>query len=134
MVLLYIYSVYLYIKKSVYFITKFQMSTTPAFKSAIHDDWTTDDSDHIDQTLSNKLQGPMLLLLLLFCSFFNVSLFCTANIVNYKTPKHILMVYIIIVLLYENIDQILPNRLHGPMQHKIGGTCIYNGHVFYTLL
>ena len=40
------------------------------------------------------------------------------------------MVYIIIVLLYENIDQILPNRLHGPMQHKIDVTCVYNGHVF----
>jgi len=32
--------------------------------------------------------------------------------------------------LYENIDQILPNISHGPMHYKIGGTCVYNGHVF----
>ena len=37
------------------------------------------------------------------------------------------------VLLYENIDQILPNKLHGSMHYKIGVTCVYNGHVFYTL-
>ena len=37
-------------------------------------------------------------------------------------------------LLYENIDQILPNKLHGPMNYKIDVTCVYNGHVFYTLL
>jgi len=30
-------------------------------------------------------------------------------------------------LLYENIDQILPNKLHGPMHYKIGVTCVYNG-------
>jgi len=35
---------------------------------------------------------------------------------------------------YENIDKILPNKLHGPMHLKIGVTCVYNGHVFYTLL
>ena len=34
------------------------------------------------------------------------------------------------VLLYENIGQILPNKLHGSMHYKIGGTCVYNGHVF----
>jgi len=38
------------------------------------------------------------------------------------------------LILYENIDQILPNKLHGPMHYKIGVTCVYNGHVFYTLL
>jgi len=37
-------------------------------------------------------------------------------------------------LLYENIDQILPNKLHGPMNYKIDVTCVNNGHVFYTLL
>jgi len=37
------------------------------------------------------------------------------------------------VVLYENIDQILPNQLHGPMHYNIGVTCVYNGHVFYTL-
>ena len=37
------------------------------------------------------------------------------------------------LLLYENIDRIPPNKLHGPMHYKIGVTCVYNGHVFYTL-
>ena len=37
-------------------------------------------------------------------------------------------------VLYENIDEILPNKLHGPMYYKIGVTCVYHGHVFYTLL
>jgi len=37
-------------------------------------------------------------------------------------------------VLYESIDQILLNKLHGPMHYKIGVTCVYNGHVFYTLL
>ena len=36
------------------------------------------------------------------------------------------------ILLYKNIDQILPNKLHEPMYYKIGVTCIYNGHMFYT--
>ena len=39
-----------------------------------------------------------------------------------------------IIVLYENIDQTLPNKLHGPMHYKIGDICVYNGHVFYTLL
>jgi len=34
--------------------------------------------------------------------------------------------------LYENIDQILPNKSHEPMHYKIGVTCLYNEHVFYT--
>jgi len=38
------------------------------------------------------------------------------------------------LLLYENIDQTLPNTLHGPMHYKLGVTCVYNEHVFYTLL
>jgi len=42
--------------------------------------------------------------------------------------------YIYNMLLYENMDQILPNKLHGPMHYHIGVTCVYNGHVFYTLL
>ena len=37
-------------------------------------------------------------------------------------------------ILYMNIDQTLPNKSHGPTHCKIGDTCIYNGHVFYTLL
>ena len=37
-------------------------------------------------------------------------------------------------VLYEKIDQILTNKLHAPMHYKIGVTCIYNEHVFYTLL
>jgi len=30
------------------------------------------------------------------------------------------------VSLLENIDQILPNKLHGPMHYKIGVTRVYN--------
>jgi len=37
-------------------------------------------------------------------------------------------------LLYENIDQLLPNKFHGPMYYKVGVTCVCNGHVFYTVL
>jgi len=33
-------------------------------------------------------------------------------------------------VLYENINQILPNKLLGPMHYKIGVIiCVYNGHV-----
>jgi len=38
------------------------------------------------------------------------------------------------LVLYENIDQTLMNKLHGPMRDKRGAACVYNGHVFYTLL
>ena len=31
---------------------------------------------------------------------------------------------------YRNIDQILSNKLQGPMHYKIGVTCVYNGYVF----
>ena len=37
-------------------------------------------------------------------------------------------------VLYENINQIHPNTLHGPMHYNIDATCVYNGHVFYILL
>jgi len=36
--------------------------------------------------------------------------------------------------LYTNIDLKLQNKSHGPMHYKIGVTCVYIGHVFYTLL
>jgi len=36
-------------------------------------------------------------------------------------------------LLYEYIDLTLINKLHGPVNY-IGVTCVYNGHLFYTLL
>jgi len=36
--------------------------------------------------------------------------------------------------LQTNIDQTLPNKLHGLSHCKIGVKCVYNGHVFYTLL
>jgi len=42
-----------------------------------------------------------------------------------------------LIVLYENIDQTLSNKSHGPIHYNIGVTCIYNiynGHVFYTLL
>jgi len=41
---------------------------------------------------------------------------------------------VLILVLYENIDQILPNKIQEPMHYKISVTCEYNGHVFYTLL
>ena len=37
-------------------------------------------------------------------------------------------------VLYTNIDLKLRNKSHGPMHCKIGVTCVYIGHVFYTLL
>ena len=37
-------------------------------------------------------------------------------------------------MLYENIDQTLLSKLHGQMHYKLGVTCVYNGHVFYTLV
>ena len=38
------------------------------------------------------------------------------------------------VVLHMNIDQTLSNKSHGPMHYKIGVTCVFNGHMFYTLL
>ena len=38
------------------------------------------------------------------------------------------------VVLYESIDQIPPNILHGPMHYKIGVICVYNGHVMNTIV
>jgi len=46
--------------------------------------------------------------------------------------KRFYMILLFTQILYKNIDQILPNKLHGPMYSKIGVTCVYNGHVFYT--
>jgi len=47
---------------------------------------------------------------------------------------HVVDFDILKVILYANVDQILPNKSHGPMHYNIGVTCVYNGHVFYTLL
>ena len=38
------------------------------------------------------------------------------------------------LVLFTNIDLKLRNKSHGPMHYKIGVTCVYNEHVFYTLL
>ena len=48
----------------------------------------------------------------------------------------IIIFYIVKVLylLYENIDQTFLEKKHGPMHYKIGVTCVYNEHVFFTLL
>jgi len=43
------------------------------------------------------------------------------------SENHIAMFFLV---LYENINQILPIKLHGPMHYKIGVIFIYNGHVF----
>jgi len=37
-------------------------------------------------------------------------------------------------VLYENIDQKLQNKLHGPIHYTIGGTCVFNGHKINSLL
>jgi len=52
------------------------------------------------------------------------------NIVIYA----ILYVTCSIVLLYTNIDLKLRNKSHETMHYRTGVTCIYNGHMFYTLL
>jgi len=44
------------------------------------------------------------------------------------------MMFSVHYALHVNVDQTLPNRLHGPMYNKIGVTCVYNGHVSYFLL
>ena len=36
-------------------------------------------------------------------------------------------------VLYTNIDQKLQNKLHGPMHCKISVTCVFNGHLLYSL-
>ena len=35
---------------------------------------------------------------------------------------------------YGNIDQVPPDKLHGPMHYKISVTCVFNRHEIYTLL
>jgi len=40
----------------------------------------------------------------------------------------------ILVVLYTNIDLKLWNKSPGPMHFKIGVSCVYNEHVFYTML
>jgi len=37
-------------------------------------------------------------------------------------------------VLYTNIDLKLRNKSHGPMHYTTGVTCVYNGHMSYTLL
>jgi len=39
-----------------------------------------------------------------------------------------------VLVWYENIDQLHPNKLHGPVHYKIGVICVYIGHVVYTTL
>jgi len=46
----------------------------------------------------------------------------------------ILYVTCSIVLLYTNIDLKLRNKSHETMHYRTGVTCVYNGHMFYTLL
>jgi len=40
----------------------------------------------------------------------------------------------LVQLLYKNINQTLLNKCHGPMHYNLGVTCVYNGHVLYTLV
>jgi len=43
-------------------------------------------------------------------------------------------VYLLNLFLYTNIDHLLQHKSHRPMHYKIGDTCVYNGHLLYTLL
>ena len=44
------------------------------------------------------------------------------------------IVHVDYIVLYENIDQILTNKLHGPMHYTIGVTCIQWTHVLYSVV
>jgi len=44
------------------------------------------------------------------------------------------MVSLRVLVLYENIDQILLNILHGPMHYKIGVTCVLYENIDRILL
>jgi len=52
---------------------------------------------------------------------------------QYKIDKIIIHTFTINIL-QSNIDLNLQNKLHGPMNYKIGVTCVFNGHKIYTLL
>jgi len=66
----------------------------------------------------------------------NVNLFGSKNLFCnklFKLPQK----YIIVSpnqILYRNVDLKLENKKHGIMHYKTGVTCVYNGHVFYSLL
>ena len=51
-----------------------------------------------------------------------------------KGSCFVISCFYLLLVVYENMGQILPNKLHGPMHYKIGVTCVYNGHMVYTLL
>ena len=40
---------------------------------------------------------------------------------------------VFILYMYKNNDLKLRNKLYGQMHYKIGVTCVFNGHVVYTL-
>ena len=62
----------------------------------------------------------------------NIGLFCGIKLcfikpdINYTTT-------ISTCIVYEDWPE-LGNKLYEPMHYKIGVTCVYHGHVFYTLL
>ena len=64
----------------------------------------------------------------------------TASSYEYMVYQNGIIMYIyrglfccfLCLLLHENIDRSLLNKLYGPLHYKIGGTCVYNGQVFYN--
>ena len=56
------------------------------------------------------------------------------KLLNTTNPVGTGSLNLLYIVLHEDIDQILPNKLHVEMHNKIGVTCVYNGHVFYTQL
>jgi len=55
--------------------------------------------------------------------------------ISYNEVFLLIVCFIIdVIILYTNIDQTLPNKLHGQTHCKIWDTCEYIGHGFYTLL
>jgi len=71
-------------------------------------------NENIDQTLLNKLHGP----------------------IHYKIGVTCVCIQWTHVVLNENIDQTLLNKLHGPIHYKIGVTCvcIQRTHVLYFVV
>ena len=55
------------------------------------------------------------------------------EVILYTHLQYSCIRWLVRTVLYENIDQILPNELHGQMHYHIGVTCVSNGHMFYTL-
>jgi len=53
------------------------------------------------------------------------------GMVNKLSPFIVNTSHVFILYYYiRKLTKILPNKLHGPTHCKLGGTCVYNGHLF----